>query len=601
MDTQKEKNYSPVKTLRRLLQLSRKYILWLALLCIAAVLRSSLGVLDTEGFRRMINGATQADLNLVKSGIVLGVIALTAGLVLDFILDYYGEILNFITTRELQSRLVKKVTKVQMIKYEAYHSGDLIDRLDNCASMAQTGLNTNTRTILESVLMIVFSMIYLTVLNFELMVSTLIFMLLLPLLVTPLSKALRDVWDKRQKLRVDKDSLVQDAFQGGEVVRGFSLSKRLYNKYLERFNKFLQTVKRTLVFEGFMFNVHFMIILGGDFFILGLGGYMVHRGRMDVGSVISFLLMFERIMQPISRLASIWPQFQSSISSAHKIFEILDLPEEQWSSNKSSVETLNISEGAEIHVENISFSYSDESKILKGLNFICEAGKVTALAGPSGAGKSTVLKLLLRLYEPNSGEVWCNGIPICSVTPERWRRSTAYVSQDPLLFSGTILENISYGNEGISDGEVERAAREANIHDLIMSMPEGYQSKIGEQGIRLSGGERQRISIARAILRDPKILILDEPTSALDSENERLIQEALNKLMKGRTTVIVAHRLSTIQNADKIIFIEDGEAREQGSHRELMALKGKYHDMHEKIKRTSELGVSAESIEEVAI
>ena len=221
--------------------------------------------------------------------------------------------------------------------------------------------------------------------------------------------------------------------------------------------------------------------------------------------------------------------------------------------------------------------------------------------GPSGSGKSTVLKLLLRLYEPEAGTICCGSSQITSIPPTEWRQNIAYVSQEPLLFSGTIYENICYGSEHATEEQVINAAKNANIHELILSTEQGYKSKIGEQGVRLSGGERQRIAIARAILRNPSLLILDEPTSALDSENERIIQEALDNLMVGRTTIIVAHRLSTIQNADKIVYIEDGLVQEEGNHHELIQLEGKYYMMHEKIKQTLNLSMDSKEEGEEAV
>lgn len=590
MSQEKVSNYSPLKTLIRLFKMGKRFIPWYVVLCIAASFRSFVGVADTEGFRRMVNGATTLDLNLLKSGLVLAAGALVLELVLDFTVDYFSEILNMISARELQSKLIKKLVKVKMIKYEGYHSGDLIDRLNNCAVDAQTGLNNNVRMILEKSLTVIVSLAYLTFLNYKLMISTIIFMGLLPLLVNPLAKVLRKIYDERQKLRVERDSLVQDCLQGGEVVRSFSLSGRLRTSYIGRFNNFLKLMKKGLFFEALMMNVHFLLILGGDFFVIGVGSYFVSQGAMDVGSVLSFLIMFERVMQPISQLASVWPQLQMSISSANKVFELMDLPEEQREVSKAkSVDTLEgfaANNGIEVAFNDINFKYSQEKEILKGITFKCDKGSVTALAGPSGSGKSTILKLLLGLYEPDSGSIEVNDSDLGYMSKSQWRRNVGYVSQEALLFSGTIYENISYGAKNPTGEQVITAAKKANIHEVIMSMPEGYESKIGEQGVKLSGGERQRVSIARAILRNPDLLILDEPTSALDSENEKFIQEALDNLMANRTTLIVAHRLSTIQNADKILYIEEGKVQEDGNHQELMELKGRYFDMYEKVKST---------------
>lgn len=595
-------NYSSIKTLKRLLLLSKPYIPWFIILCLAASIRSTLGVLETEGFRRVINGATKTNLSLVKQGTIIGFIALGLRLIFDFFIDYYGEIINLKSIRDLQSKILYKLTKIKMINYEEYHSSNLIDRLDNCATSAQTGLNDNVRVMLEKTLIIVFCTAYLIFLNFRLMISSLGFILLFPLIINPLAKVLRRLYDKNQTLRAEKDSFVQDVFQGGEIVRSFQLTQRLSKSYMKKFNKFINIVKRILFFEGLMFNAHWIVIFGGDLFILGYGGFLVCKGVMDVGSVVSFLLMFERVMDPISALSDIWPQFLLSISSANKVFELLDLPEEgDTMLENSNISNFCLEEKNELKVNNVKFGYKEELEVLKGISFTCESGKVTALVGPSGGGKSTMLKMLIRLYEPYSGSILFGSNLLKHISPIEWRKSTAYVSQEPMLFSGTIYENIKYGNDSVTEEDIINAAKAANIHDTIIDTSEGYFSRIGEQGIRLSGGERQRIAIARAILRNPTILILDEPTSALDSENERLIQEALDKLMKGRTTIIVAHRLSTIQSADKIVYIEDGIVHEEGNHSELMKLNGKYKNIYEKIKDTSEIGVNLGISEGMAI
>ena len=311
---------------------------------------------------------------------------------------------------------------------------------------------------------------------------------------------------------------------------------------------------------------------------IAFGGWRVIALDGDSGALLSFLVAAMLAYDPARRLAAFRVQFEKSVVNARMLYELLDMPPRQ--TDKPGATHLSVTQG-EIAFEDVCFSYIDGEQVLEGVSFVAEAGKTTALVGPSGGGKSTIINLILRFYDVEKGAVRIDGQNISDAIIGELRQNISYVSQSPVLFEGTIAENIHLGRSGASKEEMMKAARLAQAHDFIMDMPEGYDTVVGEMGVNLSGGQRQRLSIARAVLRDAPILLLDEATSALDNESETLVQQALEELMHGRTTLVVAHRLSTIQTADKIIVIDKGRIVEQGDHEALVDTKsGLYAKLH---------------------
>lgn len=600
---------SPIKTLRRLVQLGRPYWFWYLCLVIGAIAMAGLEVLTMEAVKRMINAATAKSMQLLIEGTVIGAIGFLGTEIVGFFVSYFGQFLDHISVMRLQTRLVSKLTRVKMDALHKYHSGDVIARINDSANAAQAGLNSQVRQVLHQILTVVFYMVYLVHLDNALSAGTLALSILIPAVVTPLSKKLRDLYTAQHQVHARKNSFIQDSVQGSEVVRSFSLSQRLSHKFRAIYEEILAYSRRILILNMLVGHTQFVVIIGGILFVLGYGGLQVARGILDLGSVVVFLFCFERVAYPLSGLVRTWPELQNSVVQASRAFELFDLPEESYSSERvqaartdriSSIDLANsirVRGRAGIELDGVRFAYAEEQEVLRGISLEVEPGKMTALVGPSGSGKSTVLRLILRLYEPTEGAIRCEGIPIDNMAVNDWRSLTGYVSQDPYLFSGTLMENIRYGKPEASDDEVIAAARAANIHDFIVSTSDGYQTKIGERGVRLSGGQRQRVSIARALLKDPLILLLDEPTSSLDSESELAVQQALDRLMAGRTTIVVAHRLSTVRDADKIAYLEDGVIQETGTHRQLMASRGRYYQMHQTILRDRDVQQDSYSID----
>lgn len=593
---------------KRLSMTGRKYLFWYISLAIAALAVSATNLLEVEGLRRIINAATTKNYQALIIGVTLSITAMLLGQAIEFFKSYSGSLLNFVSVRNLQSLLIIKITKVVFNKYDTFHTGDLSDRLKNSSTQAQEGLNNTLTGVFQNVMQIILIIIYLLTVNLRLTIAALLFSAILPVVVSPLSKKLKVLYDESMQLNADKSAMIQDAIQGAEIVKTYKLSDYFTNRLAGIYVKIIKNVRKLIPFESLMFTSNIMIIILGDFTILAFGGYLASKGQLRAGDVITFVILFEQMFQPISYIASVWPQFQASLASAGRVFELLDLEEED-TINTNELNSYNIPnitgnlQDAEIHpvpgiptsgdlsFEDVTFGYSDPDSgyILKNVSFTAQQGKVTAIVGPSGSGKSTLVKLALNLYKPSSGRITYGSLDINKLNISDWRSRLSYVPQESSMFTGTIRENISYGKPDAEFDEIRQAAGAANILDFIESRNDGFEELTGENGIKLSGGERQRLSIARAILAGRSILILDEPTSALDNENEKIVMDALSKLMKNQTTIVVAHRLSTIINADRIIYLENGEVTETGTHNELIGLKGRYYAMYNTMKESEQL------------
>lgn len=319
--------------------------------------------------------------------------------------------------------------------------------------------------------------------------------------------------------------------------------------------------------------------------ILWYGGNSVINGSITAGSLVAFLTYAVNISNPIKRLSRVIGNIQKALAAAQRVFDVLDLPEAI--KNAPDAKALPKVKG-DVRFNDVSFAYNENEEVLSHVSFEVKPGEMIAFVGPSGAGKSTVASLLPRFYDATNGSITIDGQDIRKVTLDSLREQVGIVPQETVLFNGSVYDNILYGRLDATREEVEAAAKAANAHDFIMQLPNGYETMLGDRGMNISGGQRQRISIARAILKNPQILILDEATSALDTESERVVQEALDRLMVGRTSFVIAHRLSTIKNADKIMVLEKGQLIEQGNHDELMAMDGLYAHLYKIQYRSKE-------------
>lgn len=584
-------------TFMRLLKLGKPYIGWYLLLCILAAVVSLATVGLAESLRRIINAATTQNMSGLISGAIIGVVIVFVDALATFLMTYLSGVLEFKSTSKLQVSLLARLLNVQNKELDRYHSADLISRINDSAPAAQQGINQKTIELFSNLMQIAFLLTYLFSLQYALTIGTILICTLVPLVMIPFTSRLRSMHEQRQQIETAQQMFIQDTIQGAEVVRAFSLAPKLHQQFTQRVKQYFNIHLPVSRLEAVGYNLPLAVILGGLLYVLTYGGYLVIQGRLDVGAVAAFLICFEQVSGPTSKISNLWTELQASLAQGKRLFEVLDLEEEGANREMSMNIDQAISGLHPISFNQVGFGYGKD-QVLTNINLTIAPGKVTAFAGPSGSGKSTLLQLILASYEPDEGYIHSGNLPLNSIPPRTWRSHLAFVSQEPYLFSGTLYENIAWGRPDATDEDIIKAAQSAGIHEFIMRTPLQYKTVIGERGLTLSGGERQRLSIARAFVREPKLLLLDEPTAALDSHNEEIVGQALRELMFNRTTVVIAHRLSTIRNADHIYYMESGSIVEEGNHLALMALKGKYYTMVETSMRKDDISAVIREEEE---
>ena len=478
---------------------------------------------------------------------------------------------------DIQNKLYAHVIRLDIGFFHSTNTGKLITRFTSditsmraAVSVALTGFGKDLLTALVLIGVMFYQDWQLAIIAFTVFPAA-----ILP--IARLGKRMRKVSANTQQQIGEFATLLEQTFQGVRHVKAYGMEP--YE--CSRMEKLVETVFK-LSFKAQTVSARsspIMETLGGAAIttIIIYGGSRVIDGASDPGSFFSFITALLLAYEPVKRLANINMSLQSGLAASQRVFMVLDLEPEIKDAPDAT--KLNIS-GGNINFNKVSFAYNPEITALRDIDLEIKAGETVALVGPSGAGKSTILNLIPRFYDIDNGAISVDGQDIRDVTLESLRKATALVSQEITLFDDTVRANIAYGRAGATDAEIEDAARHAAAHDFILQLEDGYDTIVGENGVKLSGGQRQRIAIARAMLKNAPILLLDEATSALDTESERHIQGALAELMKGRTTLVIAHRLSTIVDADKICVINNGRVTEQGKHEELLALGGAYANLY---------------------
>ncbi len=486
---------------------------------------------------------------------------------------------------DLRTEIFDKIETLSLQYIEGEESGDLMSRLVNDIDAINTIISQGLTQAVGGFFSLIGIVIAMFALNVPLAASSLIVVPLMILATGKFADWSRNAFRKTRETIGDVSADLQEELSAVKVSQAFNRGEQNIDDFSRRnaANRDAN-ISATAVTSAF---TPVMDLLGtlNIAIVAGLGGYLAISGAITVGVVVSFLQYVNNFSRPLQVITQVWTLAQSSLAAAERIFELIDL-EPDIADREDALEQVTLSGEivftADKEGQGVTFGYDPEQPVLCNLEMTIEAGQTVAVVGPTGAGKSTLVSLIPRFYEVTRGKILVDNIDVRDLTQQSLRSQISMVLQEPFLFSGSVLENIRYGKLEASDQEVIDAAKAANAHDFISGLPEGYQTEVGERGSFLSQGQKQLISIARAVLADPQILILDEATSSVDTRTETMIQEALECLLRGRTSIIIAHRLSTVRNADVIYALEEGEIVEEGKHEELLEKNGLYADLYKR-------------------
>jgi len=508
--------------------------------------------------------------------IVLGLYVLR--MLLRFFVQYYGHMIGVQMQSQMRQDLFNHLQRLPYRFYDNHETGRIMTRITSDLFEVCELAHHGPENLLISSVMIVLSFIYLITIDW---ILTLIIFACVPILVVVTvhcRKAMKSAFDDRRKSNAIINASVESSITGIRVTKAYTNAEREMEKFAEGDKSFVEASRKTYrAMAQFHSSTTFVTDIF-NVFILIAGGLFLYAGRISFGDYSTFIVSVNLFIAPVNTLISFMEQFQNGVSGFKRFVEIMEEEPEREAPDAKVLEDVR----GEIEFRNVSYSYEASSEVLHNVDLKLEKGRKLALVGPSGGGKTTLCHLLPNFYrlEEGSGAILIDGTDIRQLTLDSLRKNIGIVQQDVFLFVGSIRDNILYGRPDATEAEMIEAAKRANIHDYIMTLEKGYDTQIGERGVKLSGGQKQRLSIARVFLKDPAILILDEATSALDNTTEVLIQQALDELCKGRTTLVVAHRLSTIRNADEIAVVMGGRITERGTHDELMAAAGVYKSLY---------------------
>ena len=522
-------------------------------------------------------------LNLIALGIVA--IFFARGIFFygqNYLMSYVGERVVI----DIRGAVYRKMQQLSTSFYDKNKLGTIMSYVTNDVSALQSAMVQNTIDMITEGCILIGSVGAMVYLDWKLTLFTFCTFPVVLLLMDVFGKKIRIAGYNIQECTADITSVLQETLSSARIIKSFVREEYEINRFeRENMANFEANMKNAKLMAILTPVIEFVAALGVTA-IIWFGGRSVIHGEITPGSLVAFLVYAVNISNPIKRLTRVIGNIQKALAAAQRVFYILDL--EDGIKDKPDAIVLPPVQGA-VEFQHVGFAYNEDELVLHDVSFKVEPGEVVALVGPSGAGKSTIANLLPRFYDVTSGNITIDGHNIEDVTISSLRTQVGIVPQETTLFNGSVYDNILYGRLEATKEEVEMAAKAANAHDFILELPQGYDTSLGDRGVNISGGQRQRISIARAILKNPRILVLDEATSALDTESERVVQEALDRLMVGRTSFVIAHRLSTIQNAHKIIVLDKGQIFEIGTHQELMAKHGLYAHLHDIQFKTAQL------------
>jgi ATP-binding cassette subfamily B protein len=558
-----------MKIILRLMSFLKKHwAMWLlAFVCLSASTVFSLVIpkMLGNGIDTVLNSGRAATL-IIAAGIILGSSALRG--ITGYGNRYFTQVISQRVAYDLRNHLYDHLQGLSFAYFDKAQTGQLMSRATVDIEAVRAFISMGLLQILQTAFLTIGISYLLISLDWRLALMTLAFVPLMAYRAILTSRRLRPVWLKVQQMIASLGTTLQESLTGVRIVKSFAQEKSEDKKFADDSKKLydVQIDAAKIV----AFNTPLMVFLIGapTALVLWYGGRQVIAGNLTIGGVVQFIMYLGMLAMPIRALGMVTNMYSRSMSAGERILEILDTKSQVR--DKPDALVLDKLKG-QVSFEDVSFSYAENAPALHSINFSVQPGQLVALVGASGSGKSTIINLILRFYDVSGGRITMDGIDIRDISLTSLRKNIGTAQQDVFLFSTTIRNNIAYGMPDATLEQVIAAAKAAQIHDFIMGLPDGYETWVGERGHTLSGGEKQRVTIARAILKNPSILILDEITSSVDAETERLIRRAVDELIKGRTTFIISHRLPIITNADLILVIRDGQIVERGKHQELMA------------------------------
>ena len=568
-----------MKNYTRLLAYMRPYVKKFGLAIVCIILASAANLYVPWIIKDMIDDVL-ADKNMALLN------AICIGIVVIFFLRgifYFGQsyLVSYIGQKviiDVREVMFRKFQRMPLAYYDRHQTGEIMSYVTNDVAAIQSALVDNLIDLVTEGCILIGSLALMFYLDWKLSLLTLVVIPMVGQAMKIFGRKIKKSSNVIQQRLAEITALLQESFSATRVVKSFVREDYEIDRFVHsnqrNFEAVMKNVQQTSMLTP---TVEFLAAIAVTF-IVWFGGYEVVNGDITAGAFVAFLTYAVNLANPVKRLSRIYGNLQKAMAAVDRVFSVVDLTESI--TDRPDAKPLPPVTG-HVRFEDVTFSYKEGRKALDGVTLEAAPGEMIAFVGPSGAGKSTIANLIPRFYEPDSGAITVDGHDIRSVTLASLRGQIGLVPQETMLFSTTIRENIRYGRLDASDAEIEEAARAANAHDFIAQLEHGYDTQIGERGVSISGGQRQRIAIARAILKDPRILILDEATSALDTESEKIVQAALDNLMVGRTSFVIAHRLSTVFHADRIYVIDAGRIVEQGTHEELLAKGGLYQHLYD--------------------
>ena len=567
--------------IRRIVALARPQLPRLAVATVALLVSSGVGLLYPQAVRYMVDalvsGTSPIDFD---TGAVLLVVLFAVQAIFAMLRAWLFTVAGERIVADLRTRLFSAILDQDVEFFDQRRTGELTNRLAADTTVLQNTVTVNVSMALRHLLGAVGGIALLSWMSPRM---TAVAMAIVPIgvvIALTYGKKFRKLATKVQDALAAATAIADEVISGIRTVRSFAREEQEVSRYRQAINEsFRLAAKQAIMIGGFSGIVGF-IGYGAIALVVWYGGKLVSSNALTMGELTAFLLYTGIVAVSLGSLGSLWSDFMRAAGASQRIFELLD--------KRGNLELSSGEPAGDVHgklvFEHVTFAYPTrpEQPVLSGFDLEVEPGKVVALVGPSGAGKSTVAALIQRFYDPQSGHIQLDGRDLRTIAPRSLREQIGVVMQEPVLFAESIAENIRYGKPGATDEEVRRAAALANAASFVETLPDGYETLVGERGVRLSGGQKQRVAIARAVLKDPRVLILDEATSALDAESEHLVQEALDRLMRGRTTIVIAHRLSTVRRADRVVVLDAGQVVESGTHATLMANAGVYRRLVER-------------------